>query len=60
MGYYILVSGEGTNKTETKVDEERSIFVALTDAGYMMEIFRATAVPPAAFTPLRKTNSSTC
>ena len=25
MGYYILVSGEGDNKTETKVDEERSV-----------------------------------
>ncbi len=46
MGYYILVSGEGTNKTETKVDEERSVVVTLTGTGYTMEHFQGQSGSP--------------
>lgn len=46
MGYYILVSGEGENKTETKVDEERSVVITLTDTGYTMEHFQGASSSP--------------
>lgn len=40
MGYYILVSGQGDNKTETQVEEERSLIVILTEDGYIMENYQ--------------------
>lgn len=46
MGYYILVEGEGENATETKVEEERSIVIILTDGGYVMEHYQGTSGSP--------------
>jgi hypothetical protein len=49
MGYYILMSGEGENATETKVDEERSAVIILKDNGYVMEHFQGSASSPCCF-----------
>ena len=46
MGYYILVSGEGDQKTETQVEEERSVVIILNDNGYVMEHYQGTASSP--------------
>jgi hypothetical protein len=46
MGYYILESGEGDNKTETKVDEERSVVIILTNDGYVMEHYQGSDSSP--------------
>ena len=35
MDYYILVSAEGDQKTETQVDEEQSTIIILTDTGFV-------------------------
>lgn len=43
MGYYILESGTGENKTETRVDEERSVVIILNDNGYVMEHYQGTS-----------------
>ena len=44
MGYYILVSGEGDNQTETQVEESRSSVITLTENGYIMENFQGDRV----------------
>jgi hypothetical protein len=49
MGYYILMSGEGDNATETKVDEERSVVIILNDSGYVMEHYQGSASSPCCF-----------
>lgn len=49
MGYYILSSGEGDQKTETKVDEERSVVIILNDNGYVMEHYQGSASSPCCF-----------
>jgi hypothetical protein len=46
MGYYILVSGEGDNKTETQVEESRSSIIILTDTGYIMENYQGESGSP--------------
>ena len=46
MGYYILVSGEGDNQTETQVEESRSSVVILTDTGYIMENYQGNNGSP--------------
>lgn len=46
MGYYILVSGEGDNKTETQVEECRSSIIILTDTGYIMENYQGESGSP--------------
>ena len=46
MGYYILVSGEGENKTETQVEESRSSIIILTDTGYIMENYQGESGSP--------------
>lgn len=46
MGYYILVSGEGDNKTETQVEESRSSVITLTENGYIMENFQGDSGSP--------------
>ena len=46
MGYYILVSGEGDNKTETQVEEERSSVIILTSDGYIMENYQGDSGSP--------------
>jgi hypothetical protein len=46
MGYYILVSGEGDNKTETQVEEARSSVVILTQDGYIMENYQGDSGSP--------------
>lgn len=46
MGYYILVSGEGANKTETKVDELKTVIIILTDTGYILENYSGDSGSP--------------
>lgn len=46
MGYYILVSGEGDNKTETQVEESRSSVITLTETGYIMENYQGDSGSP--------------
>ncbi len=46
MGYYILTSGEGENKTETKVDEERSAVIIFNDSGYIMQHYQGASSSP--------------
>ncbi|NLC12802.1 MAG: hypothetical protein GX768_01975 [Chloroflexi bacterium] len=46
MGYYILVSGEGDNQTETQVEESRSSVITLTENGYIMENFQGDSGSP--------------
>ncbi len=40
MGYYILQSGEGEDKTSTQVDEERHDIIILTDDGFISEHYQ--------------------
>jgi hypothetical protein len=49
MGYYILESGEGDKKTETKVDEERSVVIILSGGGYVMEHYQGSSASPCCF-----------
>lgn len=49
MGYYILMSGEGEEATETKVEEERSAVIILTDSGYLMEHYQGSSSSPCCF-----------
>lgn len=45
MGYYIsVIDGE-----ETKVDEEKSVVITLTDTGYVMEHFSGSSGSPCCF-----------
>jgi len=46
MGYYIIVSGEADNQTETQVEESRSSVVILTDSGYIMEHYKGESGSP--------------
>lgn len=46
MGYYILVSGEGDNQTETQVEESRSSVITLTETGYVMENYQGEGGSP--------------
>ncbi len=46
MGYYILVSGEGENKTETRVEEIQSSVIILTDTGYILENYKGDSGSP--------------
>jgi len=46
MGYYILVSGEGDNQTETQVEESRSSVITLTETGYIMENYQGDSGSP--------------
>lgn len=46
MGYYIVVSGEGDNKTSTQVDEERHDIIILTDDGFISEHYQADESSP--------------
>ncbi|MGB4594874.1 MAG: hypothetical protein WBI14_03115 [Anaerolineaceae bacterium] len=54
MGYYILVSGEGDNKTETQVEEERSSVIILTDDGYIMENYQGDNGSPCCINTFKK------
>ena len=49
MGYYILESGEGENKTSTQVDEERHVVIILTDDGFNLEHFQADEGSPCCY-----------
>jgi len=49
MGYYILVSGEGDQQTETRVDEERSAVIIIKDNGYVMEHYQGSSSSPCCF-----------
>lgn len=49
MGYYISVSGEGDQKTETRVDEERSVKIIFNDNGYVMEHYQGASTSPCCF-----------
>ncbi len=49
MGYYILESGEGENKTSTKVDEERHVIIILTDDGFNLEHYQADEGSPCCY-----------
>lgn len=40
MGYYILQSGEGEDKTSTQVDEERHNVIILADDGFVLESYQ--------------------
>lgn len=49
MGYYILNSGEGENKTSTKVDEEHHSIIILTADGFVMEHYKGEESSPCCF-----------
>lgn len=55
MGYYILVSGEGDQKTETRVDEERSVIIIFNDEGYIMEHYQGSSPSPCCYHTFTKT-----
>lgn len=49
MGYYILQSGEGENKTSTQVDEEQHVVIILTDDGFNLEHYQADEGSPCCY-----------
>ena len=49
MGYYILESGEGENKTSTQVDEERHTVIIITDDGFNLENYQADEGSPCCY-----------
>ncbi|MDO9086144.1 MAG: hypothetical protein Q7U53_08055 [Anaerolineaceae bacterium] len=49
MGYYILESGEGENKTSTQVDEERHTIIIITDDGFNLENYQADEGSPCCY-----------
>ena len=49
MGYYILVSGEGNQKTETKVDEERHDVIIITPDGFISEHYQGSDASPCCY-----------
>lgn len=55
MGYYILISGEGDQATETRVDEERSVVIIFNDNGYVMEHYQGSSSSPCCFHTFTKT-----
>ena len=56
MGYYILVSGEGDNKTETQVEESKSSVIILTETGYIMENYQGDSGSPCCINTFNKNN----
>jgi len=49
MGYYILESGEGDNKTSTQVDEERHDIIILTENGFISEHYQGDESSPCCY-----------
>ena len=49
MGYYIMVSGEGNQKTETKVDEERHDVIIITPDGFISEHYQGSDASPCCY-----------
>ncbi len=49
MGYYILMSGEGDQATETKVEEEQHVLISLTGNGYVMESYKGESSSPCCY-----------
>jgi hypothetical protein len=49
MGYYILMSGEGDQATETKVEEENITVIILTSTGYVMESYQGSSSSPCCY-----------
>lgn len=49
MGYYILMSGEGDQVTETKVEEEDITVITLTSNGYVMESYEGSSSSPCCY-----------
>ena len=49
MGYYILMSGEGDQVTETKVEEENITVITLTSNGYVMESYTGSSSSPCCY-----------
>jgi hypothetical protein len=49
MGYYILESGEGENKTSTQVDEERHDTIILTEEGFISEHYQGDEGSPCCY-----------
>jgi hypothetical protein len=49
MGYYILMSGEGDQATETKVEEENRTVIILTGNGYVMESYKGPVASPCCY-----------
>ncbi|MDP1624473.1 MAG: hypothetical protein Q8L64_01765 [bacterium] len=49
MGYYILMSGEGDQVTETKVEEEDITVITLTSNGYVMESYKGSSSSPCCY-----------
>lgn len=49
MGYYILQSGEGENKTQTQVDEERHDLIIITDDGFISEHYQGDEGSPCCY-----------
>jgi len=49
MGYYILMSGEGDQTVETKVEEENITVITLTSNGYVMENYKGSATSPCCY-----------
>jgi hypothetical protein len=49
MGYYILMSGEGDQVTETKVEEENITVIILTSNGYVMESYKGSSSSPCCY-----------
>ncbi|HSM25366.1 MAG TPA: hypothetical protein VK856_10925 [Anaerolineaceae bacterium] len=49
MGYYILESGEGENKTSTQVDEERHTVIKITDEGFILENYQGDEGSPCCY-----------
>lgn len=49
MGYYILDSGEGENKTSNQVEEERHDIIILTDDGFISEHYQGDEGSPCCY-----------
>jgi hypothetical protein len=49
MGYYILESGEGENKTSTQIDEERHDIIILTEDGFISEHYQGDESSPCCY-----------
>lgn len=49
MGYYILMSGEGDQAMETKVEEENITVIILTSNGYVMESYQGSSGSPCCY-----------
>jgi hypothetical protein len=49
MGYYILQSGEGENKTSTQVDEEQHNVIILTEDGFVSEHYQGDEGSPCCY-----------